>query len=138
MSKTLNSITLIGYVGAEPEYKRSSKYIRCSASMATNHWGGNMVGEVADWHYLVFWGELAERAIQEIHKGSMLVVQGELQYYSYDTEGIHQKRAQIIVKMFSVENTRRDSLQRVKDSMDNLKEAIEERREDDPLFDVPF
>ena len=71
----MNKVMLIGNVGKEPEIRYIDKGL-CVANLwlATSERGYKTAagGEVPDrttWHYIVFWGKLAEIVEQYVHTG---------------------------------------------------------------------
>ena len=82
----MNKVMLIGNVGKEPEIRYIDKGL-CVANLwlATSERGYKTAagGEVPDrttWHYIVFWGKLAEIVEQFVHTGDKLYVEGEIYY----------------------------------------------------------
>lgn len=55
------------------------------------------------WHNLVAWGKLAERAEQELQKGSEVSIEGKISYRSYvDKEGLKRYVTEITVLELSL------------------------------------
>ena len=82
----MNTAILIGRLGKEPDTvttgtgKKVSKF-----SLATSK---KINGEsVTQWHNIVCWEKLAEIVEKYIKKGSQIMVQGEIQYRSYEKDG---------------------------------------------------
>ena len=82
----------IGYgnVGKDPEVKHldGGKTI-AKFSLATNKSYTNQKGEKiteTSWHNIVFWGKLAELCEKHIKKGQSLIVEGEINYRSYENK----------------------------------------------------
>lgn len=80
--KTLNRVTLIGYLGADPEIK----YLPSGAALAflslatSEHWKDKRSGEAREettWHRVVFIGKTAEVAGQILKKGALVFVEGQ-------------------------------------------------------------
>lgn len=89
--RSLNRLTLIGNVGAEPEMRTTSSGTKLTRlSLATNRRWTDSVGETqerTDWHRLTCWGKLAEIADEFVSKGDQLYVEGRVEYGSYDRDG---------------------------------------------------
>lgn len=81
---SLNKVTLIGNLGADPEtrYAPSGDAI-CNLRIATTDvWKDKTSGErreATEWHRVVFFGRVAEVAAQYLRKGSQIYVEGRLQ-----------------------------------------------------------
>lgn len=90
-----NKIVLEGYVGKEPYVSAEVKSLMMSFSVATNSKfkkkdpeTGNMeTVEKTHWHECVCFGKLAELAKKSIHKGSHVLVEGELTYDRNEKNG---------------------------------------------------
>lgn len=81
---SLNKVTLIGNLGADPEtrYAPSGDAI-CNLRIATTDtWKDKSTGEkreATEWHRVVMFGRLAEIAAQYLRKGSQIYIEGRLQ-----------------------------------------------------------
>lgn len=80
---SLNRVTLIGNLGADPEsrFVPSGDAI-CNIRVATSEtWKDKQTGErkeSVEWHRISFYGKLAEIAGQYLRKGSQVYVEGSL------------------------------------------------------------
>lgn len=93
MSKSVNSVTLLGNIGQPPETKESQNgTLRTMASIATNE--RKKVGEKwedhTEWHFVIFFGRLAEIARDYLRKGSKVYVCGRLRTISWEDD--HQQK----------------------------------------------
>ena len=96
MSRSLNKVTLIGNLGADPEVRSTNNGSRVATlSLATSRqWkgqGGDKQ-EKTEWHRVVFWNsnysKLADIVEQYCKKGDKLYVEGSIEYRSWqDKEG---------------------------------------------------
>lgn len=96
MSRSLNKVTLIGNLGADPEVRSTQNGGRVATlSLATSRqWkgqDGNMQ-EKTEWHRIVLWNsnyaKLADIAEKFCKKGDKLYVEGSIEYRSWqDREG---------------------------------------------------
>lgn len=96
MSRSLNKVTLIGNLGADPEVRSTNNGARVATlSLATSRqWkgqGGDKQ-EKTEWHRVVFWNsnysKLADIVEQYCKKGDKLYVEGSIEYRSWqDKEG---------------------------------------------------
>lgn len=84
----INRATLTGNVGKEPDLRfTTAGRARLEFSLATTQkWKDEKVGqkEATQWHRCVLWGPRAEALSKFIHKGSKLLVEGRIEYRSWD------------------------------------------------------
>ena len=87
----LNHITLVGFIGKDPEQKktRSSQKNFLAFSLATQE-SWKVDGEWqsrTDWHRVVVFGKYAEAITGIFHKGDHVLVEGTLVSSTYQREG---------------------------------------------------
>lgn len=96
MSRSLNKVTLIGNLGADPEVRSTSNGSRvATVSLATSRqWKGQSGDkqEKTEWHRVVAWNNkgsnLADLIEKYCKKGDKLYVEGSIEYRSWqDREG---------------------------------------------------
>lgn len=96
MSRSLNRVTLIGNLGADPEVRSTANGGRvANVSLATSRrWKGSNGEnqEKTEWHRLVLWNNrgfnLADTVEKYCKKGDKLYVEGRIEYRSWqDKEG---------------------------------------------------
>lgn len=84
----INKILLIGNCGKDPEFKTmDSGTAVAKFSLATNESYKDKSGEwqtQTEWHDIICWRHLAERAQSQLKKGSLVYVEGKLTHRSYD------------------------------------------------------
>lgn len=102
MKKLINSVRLVGYVGADPEIKSFENGGRILKSrMATNEPYKNKNGDWEDntnWHNLVFRGKMVDVAEKIIHKGEKISLEGRIAYREYaDNTGAKKQITEIEV-----------------------------------------
>jgi single-strand DNA-binding protein len=92
MNNIRNRVMLIGRLGADPEvrvFEGNRKKARFT--MATTETYRNAKGEKTDtteWHNVVAWGPVADRAEEYLMKGQEVLVEGKLTHRQYtDKEG---------------------------------------------------
>jgi len=88
MAQSVNSVTIIGNCGKEPElrYTPSGNPV-VTFSVATNRRFKGADGEPkeeATWHNIVVWGKTAEFANQYVVKGSTVYIQGRISTRTWD------------------------------------------------------
>jgi single-strand DNA-binding protein len=101
MSRSLNKVMIIGYLGRDPEmrYTSSGKPVT-TFSVATNRSWSSASGErheETEWFTVVAWGNLAEICKQHLSKGNQVYVEGRLQTRRWeDTEGKKHAAVEIV------------------------------------------
>lgn len=95
MKNLMNSVRLIGNVGAEPKVKElSSGRKMATLSLATTEKRKDAQGKLTDhtdWHNLVFWGRQADVVAGYVTRGAKLAIEGRLSHRDY-TGADGQKR----------------------------------------------
>lgn len=103
MSRSVNRVTLVGNVGADPEVRETRQGKRVAhVSLATNH-VAQRDGEEdrrTDWHRLTFWGGAADTVEKYLRKGGRLYVEGRLAYGSYERDGVTIPTTDVVVRDF--------------------------------------
>ena len=88
MSRSLNKVTLIGNLGADPEIRSTTGGNRVATfSLATSRSWNNPSGdkqEKTEWHRVVLWGKQAESLQEYLTKGKQIYVEGRLQTRQWD------------------------------------------------------
>ena len=78
----INKVLLIGNLGRDPEVRKLDNGASVAKfSVATNENYRDKAGEwqtITEWHNVVAWRGLAERAEKQLKKGSMVYVEGKL------------------------------------------------------------
>ncbi len=96
MSRSLNKVTLIGNLGADPEVRSTANGTRVATlSIATSRSWNNQAGErqeKTEWHRVVLWNNrgsgLADVAEKYLKKGDKVYVEGRIEYRTWeDREG---------------------------------------------------
>ena len=101
----INQVTLIGRVGKDAEsYQTSSGAVYTKFSVATSKSikdnDGNW-NEKTQWHNIIAWREVAERAERLIKKGALIYVDGEIEYGEYTgQDGIKRHTTNILAHSF--------------------------------------
>lgn len=86
--KSINRVTLLGHIVADPELKstKSSKPVTSFAIATNNEWY-DAEGELkksTDFHRVVAWDHLAELCTKFLQKGSPIFLEGRLTNRSYE------------------------------------------------------
>jgi single-strand DNA-binding protein len=101
MTRSLNKVMVIGYLGRDPEmrYTSSGKPVTTFSVAANRTWSSanGERHEETEWFTIVAWGNLAEICKQHLSKGSQVYVEGRLQTRRWeDTEGKKHAAVEIV------------------------------------------
>ena len=109
----INKVTLVGRLGADPEIRTlSSGAMVAKFSVATSESYKDRSGqwqEETQWHDVILWRNLAERAQQYLKKGSLVYLDGKLTHRKWqDKEGNPRKTTEVVGSFFRMLDGRRD------------------------------
>jgi single-strand DNA-binding protein len=83
----INKVTLIGNLGGDPEVRHlENGAVVARFSLATNENYRDKDGnwqKLTEWHNIIAWRELAERAEKQLKKGMQVYVEGKISYRKY-------------------------------------------------------
>lgn len=101
----INKVTLLGHLGKDPEKTTLPSGVSyCRFSLATNESYKDNNGEwkeKTEWHNIVMWRDLAERAEKQLKKGSLVYIEGKITTNSWqDQDGKMQYRTEIVASLF--------------------------------------
>jgi single-strand DNA-binding protein len=101
----INKVTLIGNLGADPESRRLDTGAMVTRfSLATNENYKDKDGnwqKLTEWHNIVLWRDLAERAENMLKKGMQVYVEGKISYRKYtDKDGNERYVTDIVANTF--------------------------------------
>jgi len=110
----INKVTLIGHLGGDPEVRRLEGGTPVARfSLATNETYKDKDGNfqtTTEWHNVVVWRELAERAERFLKKGMLVYVEGKISYRKYTTqEGQERHVTDIVANTFRMLERREGS-----------------------------
>lgn len=100
MSEGLNRVTLMGQLGADPEYRvtQSGSGV-LNIRLATNESyldKDKVRRERTDWHTVVVFGGRGEGLAKILAKGMTIVVEGRLQTSSYEKDGEKRYKTEVV------------------------------------------
>jgi len=101
----INKVILIGNLGKDPEVRHLESGVSVARfSVATNESYQDKNKEwqtVTEWHDVVVWRGLAERAERQLHKGSLVFVEGKLTHRKWqDKEGNDRYTTEVVANTF--------------------------------------
>ena len=103
----INQVILTGHLGKDPSLDTLSNQQKITRfSIATNQDYNNPKGERVKntlWHNLVAWGKVAEEIHQSLKKGTLVTVEGKINYRNYtDKDGARKIFTDIVVLNFKI------------------------------------
>ena len=101
----INKVTLIGNLGKDPEIRRLENGAAVARlAIATNESYKDKSGEwqtVTEWHTVICWRHLAERAETQLKKGSLVYVEGKLTTRKWqDKDGNDRYNTEVVANTF--------------------------------------
>ena len=125
----LNRVEFIGYVGVEPEKRRTQKgFEYCNLSIAIKRLHNEEDGTTGTtWINIAYYGSLATKVvIPYVHKGSKVYVSAQVDSYTYtDEEGNERKRISYIgrdIQILSYSKNEKD--EETAQKVETIKEEI--------------
>ncbi len=110
----VNKVILIGNLGKDPEVRHLDNGAAVAKfSLATNESYKDKSGEwvqSTEWHNIIMWRFLAERAEQYLKKGSSIFVEGKLTHRKYqDKDGVDRYVTEVVANNFRMLDRREGS-----------------------------
>lgn len=109
----VNRVILIGNLGRDPEIRRlENGAVVAKFSLATNENYRDKAGEwqsQTEWHDIIMWRSLAERAEAQLKKGSQVYLEGKLTHRSWqDKDGNNRRTTEVVASYFRMVGGRRE------------------------------
>lgn len=97
----INKITLIGRLGGDPDLRLLENGTAvCKFSLATSESYKDKNEEwqqKTEWHTVIVWRDLAERAAKNLKKGGLAYIEGKMTYRKYtDKEGTERYASEVV------------------------------------------
>lgn len=101
----INRVILIGNLGQNPDFRNlESGATVAKFSVATNENYKDKSGEwqtQTEWHDVICWRHLAEKARDTLSKGAMVYVEGKLTHRTWqDKDGNNRKTTEVVASYF--------------------------------------
>lgn len=110
----VNKVILIGNLGKDPEIRKlESGATVAKFSLATNENYKDKSGEwqtQTEWHDVVLWRNLAERAESSLKKGFMIYLEGKLTTRSWEDQEGNKRRTTEVVGSYFRNLTKKDGI----------------------------
>lgn len=100
--KSVNRVTLIGYVGKDPERRFTKTGLEMASFPLATDKKLKDSSKVTSWHNIIAFGKVSEIVINFVKKGSKLYIDGEIQYQNYEKDGVKCQATKILINDFSV------------------------------------
>lgn len=110
----INKVILIGNLGRDPEIRTLESGAKVGKfSVATNENYRDKNGEwqtLTEWHNIVVWRAVADRAERELKKGSMVYIEGKLTHRSWqDKDGVERYTTEVVANLLRLLDRRESS-----------------------------
>ena len=109
----INKVILIGNLGRDPEVRHlESGSVVAKFPVATNESYKDKAGEwqtLTEWHNIIAWRALAERAERSLRKGSLVYIEGKLTHRKYqDQDGNDRYTTEVVANTFRMLEKRQE------------------------------
>ena len=95
----MNRVMLIGRLGRDPEFRYTASGVAMAKfSLATDRWKRKGEEQPPDWHRITVWSRLAEICAQYLTKGKQVMIEGRIEYGSYEKDGVKHYTTDIIAE----------------------------------------
>ncbi len=102
MAISMNKVILIGNVGQDPEIRVIPSGAKvCKISVATTESYKDKNGDWQDateWHRVVLWDYLADRAEKFLKKGSKVCIEGKNRTNKYEKDGVTHYTTEVVAR----------------------------------------
>jgi single-strand DNA-binding protein len=93
----MNRVMLIGRLGKDPELRYTPSGIALAKfTLATDRWKRKGEEQPQDWHRITVWSKLAEICAQYLTKGKQVMIEGRIEYGSFEKDGVKHYTTDII------------------------------------------
>lgn len=111
---SLNKVTIIGYVGKAPDLKHlenGATVLKMSVATTESYKDKRSNWEKkTEWHDVILWRQLAERASKQLSKGSHVYIEGKLTHRKWiDHKGSNRRTTEIVASTFKLLDKREKS-----------------------------
>lgn len=108
----INEVRLIGNVGGDPEIKKGSNYTMAKFGVATTSGYKDKKGEWQEqtqWHNVVVFGFGADHVEKFVQRGTLVYVEGSIEYQKYEKNGEDRYYTQIKANRVRALNKKKDN-----------------------------
>ena len=105
----MNRVMLIGKLGRDPEFRYTpSGTAIAKFFLVTDRRKPNGEEQPPDWHRITVWSMLAEICAQYLTKGRQVMIEGRIEYGSYEKDGVKRYTTDIIAENMQMLGSRAD------------------------------
>lgn len=118
----MNSVNLIGNIGADPELKQTQS----GKSVTSFNLAVKGFGDKTDWFTIVAWNKTAELICKYFNKGSKIGISGRLEVREYtDKQGNNRKAVEVVANDITFIESKGDGKQLAADAQVDFVEIDE-------------
>jgi single-strand DNA-binding protein len=136
----VNKVILIGNLGKDPEIRKLESGASVARfSLATNENYKDKSGEwqtQTEWHDVVLWRNLAERAENSLKKGFMIYLEGKLTTRSWEDQEGNKRRTTEVVGSYFRNLTKKEGMGTNEPNGENTSNHFDSAEAEDD--DLPF
>jgi single-strand DNA-binding protein len=137
----INKVILVGNLGRDPEIRHlEGGSMVTRFSVATNENRRDKDGQwqqYTEWHDVTAWGALAERAAQQLHKGTLVYIEGKITHRKWqDREGRDRYSTDVVAN--TIRNLERRDSQRTGSESEEMSQEDNSGQEGDASDGLPF
>lgn len=130
MSTLRNRVQLVGHLGNDPEVKTlqsGMKLAKINIATTDSYMSQGAWKEDTQWHRLTLWNKLAERAENQLKKGSFVMLEGKLEHNNFvDAKGETKYFTEVKVSNFILLDKRQNSSTTVGNDLEETQMVEEE------------
>jgi single-strand DNA-binding protein len=120
----------MGNVGNTPELRSTPQGVPVTsirlATHSTIREKNNEIVDITEWHNVVFWRDLANKAVNLLQKNTRIYVEGPLKTRKYEKDGVVRFITEIVAETLIVLDNRKNK----EDDDDNYIDSSENEMED--------
>ena len=125
----VNRVILIGNLGKDPEVRSlESGAMVARLRVATSENYKDRAGEwqtTTEWHDVILWRALAERAQNQLKKGDLVYIDGKLTHRTWqDSEGKDRYTTEVVANYFRSIGNRRDEYEAARSQADEAGASV--------------
>jgi len=123
--RTFNSVTLLGYVGHDPEVRHTDGDTCVANFSIATRFRSKDKKEVTEWHRATAFGRAAEIVRDYVYKGSAVFVQGHLQTRSWEENNMKRYTTEIVIVGLSILGSKHADQSKAGDMRNSYDESVE-------------
>lgn len=140
----MNKVILTGNVGKDPQVSSTGKTVYFSLATTRYYQVDGEWKDETQWHNVQAYGYVADKVSKRIHKGSKVMVEGEINYYKKSKDGVEYDACSIVAKNVEVfdpkqktETTPANNTSKEPKQVNSYLTSVEKSVKENPE-DIPF